>query len=145
MLADPLQGVAWRSQAVRALGLAGALLILIELGLNNKRDDVRTAGEAVDVARAIAGADGLSLAAFEANEGLLVSDDHDADLRAVLRSDCNLTGNHCSHKRLLAHFYACEAHTMKGEVQDALQVGDLVGCGILRSCTIFNKWQCSRR
>lgn len=83
VLADSLEGVARLSEAVSARGLARPLPVLVELGLAGKRAGCRTAREALEVARAIAGADGLVLAGFEGYEGLLVSQDREADLRAV--------------------------------------------------------------
>ncbi|WP_313030048.1 amino acid deaminase [Massilia alkalitolerans] len=83
VLADSIEGVARLSAAVTARGLARALPVLVELGLAGKRAGCRTSQEAIAVARAIAAADGLALAGFEGYEGLLVSDDRDADLRAV--------------------------------------------------------------
>lgn len=83
VLADSPEGVARLSQAVTARGLARALPVLVELGLAGKRAGCRTSEEAIAVARAIARADGLALAGFEGYEGLLVSADRDADIRAV--------------------------------------------------------------
>ncbi|MGX9217113.1 amino acid deaminase [Massilia varians] len=83
VLADSIEGVARLSTAVTARGLARALPVLVELGLAGKRAGCRKPEEALAVARAIAAADGLALAGFEGYEGLLVSDDRDADLRAV--------------------------------------------------------------
>ncbi|KFI05175.1 amino acid deaminase [Massilia sp. BSC265] len=83
VLADSIEGVARLSTAVTARGLARPLPVLVELGLAGKRAGCRSPGEALAVARAIAAADGLALAGFEGYEGLLVSDDRDADLRAV--------------------------------------------------------------
>jgi D-serine dehydratase len=83
VLADSIEGAARLSQAVLARGLARPLPVLVEFGLAGKRAGCRTPGEALAVARAIAAADGLALAGFEGYEGLLVSEDRDADLRAV--------------------------------------------------------------
>ncbi|UVW28866.1 amino acid deaminase [Massilia sp. H6] len=83
VLADSLDGVARLAGAVQARGLARPLPVLVELGLAGKRAGCRTLDEALAVARAIAGADGLALAGIEGYEGLLVSDDVDADVRAV--------------------------------------------------------------
>ncbi|NNG24243.1 amino acid deaminase [Telluria aromaticivorans] len=83
VLADSIEGVTRLSQAVQARGLARPLPVLVELGLPGKRAGCRTPQDALDVARAIAGADGLLLAGIEGYEGLLVSDDFDADVRAV--------------------------------------------------------------
>ena len=83
VLADSLAGVARLSQAVTAHVLARPLPVLVELGLAGKRAGCRKPEEALAVARAVAQADGLVLAGFEGYEGLLVSDDRDADLRAV--------------------------------------------------------------
>ncbi|SFB73977.1 amino acid deaminase [Massilia yuzhufengensis] len=83
VLADSLEGVARLSQAVTTRKLARPLPVLVELGLAGKRAGCRTDEEALAVARAIANADGLALAGFEGYEGLLVTDDVDADVRAV--------------------------------------------------------------
>ena len=83
VLADSRAGVARLAQAVAAHRLARPLPVLVELGLAGKRAGCRSEQEAMDVARAIALADGLALAGFEGYEGLLVSDDREADLRQV--------------------------------------------------------------
>ncbi len=83
VLADSLAGVARLAQAVAAHPLQRPLPVLVELGLTGKRAGCRTPEEALTVARAIAGAPGLLLAGFEGYEGLLVSEDREADLRAV--------------------------------------------------------------
>ena len=83
VLADSPAGVARLAQAVGAHRLARPLLVLVELGLAGKRAGCRTPQEAMEVAHAIAAADGLALAGFEGYEGLLVSDDRAADLRQV--------------------------------------------------------------
>jgi D-serine dehydratase len=83
VLADSLAGVARLAAAVAAHPLARALPLLVELGLPGRRAGARTAGQAMTVARAIAGAPGLRLAGFEGYEGLLVSEDRAADERAV--------------------------------------------------------------
>ena len=83
VLADSLEGVARLAQAVTTRSLARPLPVLVELGLAGKRAGSRTAEEAMAVARAIAGAGGLVLAGFEGYEGLLVTQDREADLRAV--------------------------------------------------------------
>jgi len=83
VLADSPAGVERLAQAMRARSLARPLPVLVELGLTGKRAGCRTPDEALDVARAIAGAEGLILSGFEGYEGLLVSDDREADIRAV--------------------------------------------------------------
>lgn len=83
VLADSQAGVERLARAVAAHRLARPLPVLVELGLAGKRAGCRTEPEAMDVARAIALADGLALAGFEGYEGLLVSDDRAADLRQV--------------------------------------------------------------
>jgi len=83
VLADSLAGVARLAQAVDVHPLPRPLPVLVELGLPGKRAGCRTPEEALTVARAIAGAPGLLLAGFEGYEGLLVTDDREADLRAV--------------------------------------------------------------
>ena len=83
VLADSHAGVARLAQAVAAHKLARPLPVLVELGLAGKRAGCRTPQEAMEVARAIALADGLALAGFEGYEGLLVSDDRAADLGQV--------------------------------------------------------------
>ncbi|TFW29899.1 amino acid deaminase [Massilia horti] len=83
VLADSLAGVARLAEAVGAHPLARALPVLVELGLPGKRAGCRTIDQAMTVARAIAGAPSLRLTGFEGYEGLLVSDDREADVRAV--------------------------------------------------------------
>ncbi|MGF6271980.1 D-serine dehydratase [Massilia sp. UYP11] len=83
VLADSHAGVARLAGAVAAHKLARPLPVLVELGLAGKRAGCRTPQEAMEVARAIALADGLALAGFEGYEGLLVSDDHAGDLGQV--------------------------------------------------------------
>ncbi|MCA1855828.1 amino acid deaminase [Massilia oculi] len=269
VLADSLEGVALLAAARASHALARPLPVLVELGLHGKRAGCRSPEQALAVARAVAAAEGLALAGFEGYEGLLVSQDRDADLRAVraflaelvdlvetadaeglfgaaeillsaggssyfdlvargfagidglsrpvravLRSGCYLTSDHGSYQRLLAQLDAREAHadglrpalevwssvqsrpepglailTMgkrdasydetlpaplfmhrpgsaanapsvlppgceivkmndqhaylrlpEGAIRAALQVGDLVGCGISHPCTTFDKW-----
>jgi len=83
VLADALAGVARLGEEVAAHPLARPLPVLVELGLPGQRAGCRTPEQALTVARALAGAPGLALAGFEGYEGLLVSDDRDADARAV--------------------------------------------------------------
>lgn len=83
VLADSLAGVARLSEEAEAHPLVRRLPVLVELGLSGKRAGCRTPEEALTVARAVERAPGLVLAGFEGYEGLLVSDDRDADLRAV--------------------------------------------------------------
>jgi D-serine dehydratase len=87
VLADSLAGVARLAEEVDMHPLSDSMMrplsVLVELGLSGKRAGCRTPEEALTVARAIERAPGLVLAGFEGYEGLLVSDDHDADLRAV--------------------------------------------------------------
>ncbi len=80
-LADSLAGVRRLAQA--AAKLARPLPLLVEMGLPGKRAGCRSAEQAMIVARAIAAAPGLALAGIEGYEGLLVSDDRAADVRAV--------------------------------------------------------------
>jgi D-serine dehydratase len=82
-LADSVDGVARLSQAVCAAALARPLPLLVELGLPGKRAGCRSSEEAMAVARAIAAAPGLALAGIEGYEGLLTTNDHEADVRAV--------------------------------------------------------------
>jgi D-serine dehydratase len=87
VLADSLAGVARLAEEVAARSVKSAvarpLPVLVELGLSGKRAGCRTPEEALTVARAVEGAPGLALAGFEGYEGLLVSNDRDADLCAV--------------------------------------------------------------
>jgi len=83
VLADSLDGVARLSQAVTTRSLLRPLPVLVELGLAGKRAGCRTPEEALAVARVVAGAEGLVLAGFEGYEGLLVTQDREADIRAV--------------------------------------------------------------
>ena len=82
-LVDSLEGVARLADAVAAHPLARPLPLLVELGLPGKRAGCRSDAEAMAVARAVASAPGLQLAGIEGYEGLLVSDDRAADVRAV--------------------------------------------------------------
>jgi D-serine dehydratase len=82
-LVDSQAGVQRLAQAVLAHGLARPLPLLVELGLPGKRAGCRSGAEAMEVARAVAAAPGLQLAGIEGYEGLLGSDDHDADVEAV--------------------------------------------------------------
>ena len=83
VLADSLAGVARLAESVAAHPLRRPLPVLVELGLAGKRAGCRTPEEALTVARAVEGAPGLLLAGFEGYEGLLVTSDRAADLRAV--------------------------------------------------------------
>ena len=83
VLADSLAGVARLAEEVDLHPLARPLPVLVELGLSGKRAGCRTLDEAMTVARAVERAPGLVLAGFEGYEGLLVSHDPEADLRAV--------------------------------------------------------------
>jgi D-serine dehydratase len=83
VLVDALAGVARLAEEVAQRSPARPLPVLVELGLQGKRSGCRTPEQALTVARAVAGAPGLALAGFEGYEGLLVSDDRAADLRAV--------------------------------------------------------------
>lgn len=83
VLADSPAGVERLARAVAAHRLARPLPVLVELGLAGKRAGCRTPQEAMEVARAIAAADGLALAGMEGYEGLLASDDAARDLRLV--------------------------------------------------------------
>jgi D-serine dehydratase len=82
-LVDSLDGVARLAGAVAAHPLARPLPLLVELGLAGQRAGCRTGAEAMTVARAVAAAPGLQLAGIEGYEGLLVSPDRAADVRAV--------------------------------------------------------------
>jgi D-serine dehydratase len=82
-LVDSVAGVERLAQAVAEHPLPRPLPLLVELGLPGKRAGCRTDAEAMTVARAVAAAAGLQLAGIEGYEGLLVSDDREADVRAV--------------------------------------------------------------
>jgi D-serine dehydratase len=82
-LVDSIAGVERLAQAVAEHPLARPLPLLVELGLPGKRAGCRTDAEAMTVARAVAASAGLQLAGIEGYEGLLVSDDREADVRAV--------------------------------------------------------------
>ena len=82
-LVDSLDGVARLGDAIAAQPLARPLPLLVELGLPGKRAGCRSAAEVMEVARAVAATAGLQLAGIEGYEGLLVSDDREADVRAV--------------------------------------------------------------
>ncbi len=82
-LADSLEGVQRLADATASQRLNRPLALLVELGIPGKRAGCRTNEEAMLVARAIAAAPGLALAGIEGYEGLLVSSDRAADVRAV--------------------------------------------------------------
>jgi D-serine dehydratase len=82
-LVDSEQGVARLADAVAAHPLARPLPLLVELGIAGKRAGCRSDDEAMAVARAVARSPGLQLAGIEGYEGLLVSDDRAADVKAV--------------------------------------------------------------
>jgi D-serine dehydratase len=82
-LVDSLDGVARLGEAAAAQSPARPLPLLVELGLPGKRAGCRSPEEVMAVARAVAGTPGLQLAGIEGYEGLLVSNDRDADVRAV--------------------------------------------------------------
>jgi D-serine dehydratase len=92
VLADSLAGVARLAEAVDAHPLARPLPVLVELGLPGKRAGCRSPELALTVARAIEGAPGLSLAGFEGYEGLLVSNDREADVRKVQEYVAQIAG-----------------------------------------------------
>ena len=80
-LADSLDGVERLAQAASAL--ARPLPLLVEMGIPGKRAGCRSVDEALTVARAIAASPFLVLAGIEGYEGLLVSHDRAADVKAV--------------------------------------------------------------
>lgn len=80
-LADSLDGVARLAQA--AAVLARPLPLLVEMGIPGKRAGCRSVDQALTVARAIAASPSLALAGIEGYEGLLVSHDRAADVKAV--------------------------------------------------------------
>lgn len=82
-LVDSLAGVERLSQAASARGLKRPLPLLVELGLPGKRAGCRSFEEAMTLARALAQAPGLELAGIEGYEGLLVSNQRAADVKAV--------------------------------------------------------------
>ena len=83
VLADSPEGAARLANAVQETGLARPLPVLVELGLAGKRAGCRTPEAAMSVARQVAASEGLVLAGFEGYEGLLVTQDRSADVRAV--------------------------------------------------------------
>ena len=82
-LVDSLDGVARLGAAVAAQPLARPLPLMVELGLPGKRAGCRSLEEVMQVARAVAATPGLQLAGIEGYEGLLVSNDREADVHAV--------------------------------------------------------------
>jgi D-serine dehydratase len=82
-LVDSTQGVARLAQAVARHPLKRPLPLLVELGLPGKRAGCRGDAEAIALARMVAATPGLQLAGVEGYEGLLVSDDREADAQAV--------------------------------------------------------------
>ena len=124
VLADSLAGVARLAAAVAAHPLARPLPLLVEMGIAGKRAGCRSTDEAMAVARAVAGAPGLQLAGIEGYEGLLVSDQPEADLRAV----------NDFVARLAALARACDKERLFGGAQILLSAGgsgyfDLVARG----------------
>ena len=124
-LADSPSGVARLASAVAGHPLARPLPLLVELGLPGKRAGCRTLEEAMAVARAIAAAPGLQLAGIEGYEGLLVTNDREADLRAV---DAFLG-------QLVQLVRQCDAEKLFGGAQVLLSAGgssyfDLVARGL---------------
>ncbi|NML60376.1 amino acid deaminase [Massilia sp. RP-1-19] len=82
-LVDSLDGVARLGEAAAAQALARPLPLLVELGLPGKRAGCRSPEQVMAVARAVAATPGLQLAGIEGYEGLLVSNDREADVREV--------------------------------------------------------------
>jgi D-serine dehydratase len=82
-LVDSIEGVDRLAGAVAFHPLARPLPLLVELGLAGQRAGCRLEAEALVVARAVAAAPGLQLAGIEGYEGLLVSPDRAADVKAV--------------------------------------------------------------
>jgi D-serine dehydratase len=124
-LADSPEGVARLARAVTAHPLARPLPLLVEMGIAGKRAGCRSAEEAMVVARAIAAAPGLQLAGIEGYEGLLVTDDRVADLRAVAGFLAQLV-------QLVVQ---CDAENLFGAAQVLLSAGgssyfDLVARGL---------------
>jgi D-serine dehydratase len=123
-LVDSAQGVARLAQAVAAHPLARPLPLLVELGLPGQRAGCRSDAEALALARAVAAAPGLQLAGVEGYEGLLVSSDRAADVRAVDQFVA----------RLAALVRTCDAQQLFGGAQILLSAGgsgyfDLVARG----------------
>ncbi len=82
-LADSSEGVQRLARAVVDAGLTRPLPLLVELGLPGKRAGCRSTDEALALAREIAATPGVTLAGIEGYEGLLVTDNRQADLVAV--------------------------------------------------------------
>jgi D-serine deaminase-like pyridoxal phosphate-dependent protein len=70
-LVDSLEGVRLLESAARTAGHERRLEVLLELGLPGGRTGSRTAEQALDVARAVAGSRYLALAGVEAFEGVI--------------------------------------------------------------------------
>ncbi|WP_078035234.1 amino acid deaminase [Massilia sp. KIM] len=83
VLADSPAGAERLAKAVQAQRLARPLPVLVELGLAGKRAGCRTPDAALALARQVAALEGLVLAGFEGYEGLLATEDREADVRAV--------------------------------------------------------------
>ena len=76
-LADSLEGVVMLADGARRIRPGRPLRVLLEIGFTGGRTGCRDLGGAMQVARAVAAADGLTLAGAEAFEGIL------ADTREV--------------------------------------------------------------
>jgi D-serine dehydratase len=123
-LVDSSAGVARLAQAVAEHPLSRPLPLLVELGLPGKRAGCRSDDEAMAVARAVAATPGLQLAGIEGYEGLLVSNEREADVRAV----------NAFVARLAALARACDGEQLFGGAQILLSAGgsgyfDLVARG----------------
>ncbi len=123
-LVDSSEGVTRLAQAVADHPLARPLPLLVELGLPGKRAGCRSDAEAMAVARAVAAEPGLRLAGIEGYEGLLVSNEREADVRAV----------NAFVARLASLARACDAEALFGGAQILLSAGgsgyfDLVARG----------------
>lgn len=103
-LADSLAGVQRVAAAARRTGQTRPVRLLVEVGFEGGRTGCRSADDALAVARAIAAEPSLALCGVEAFEGLIHSDDHDADARRVcaLLDEQVAVARACAAERLFA-------------------------------------------
>ena len=107
-LVDSLEQLAqlnqWRQQQLQPPELETRLGLLVELGVAGKRSGCRTVAAALQLARQIAGTDGLRLAGIEAYEGVVVTGQSARDEQAVaaLMAEVSSLVQQCDREGLFA-------------------------------------------
>lgn len=103
-LVDSVEGARLAAQAARARGLTRPLRLLVEVGFAGGRTGCRTRAVALEVARAVAADTALALVGVEGFEGLIHSDDVDADVRKVCAflDEVVAVARACAAERLFA-------------------------------------------